>query len=72
MTREELTNEIYKRLVEIQQMYAKENPQGKYLSFAILEDAIMFNNESWKNGADENYPISFYRYTGEREQWKDI
>ena len=71
MTREELQNAIYEKLMEIQKLYSKEYPQGKYLSLAILEDAVMFNNAHWDDGDDKDYPIDMWKRVGE-EQWKDI
>ena len=62
MTREELTNEIYKRLVEIKELYTKEYPQGNYLSLAYFDGTIMFNNQHWNE--DKEYPIEFYKNTG--------
>ena len=67
MTREELQNAIYEKLMEIQKLYSKEYPKGKYLSLVILEDTIMFNNENWNEGADEDYPISGWKYIGEEQ-----
>ena len=67
MTREELQNAIYEKLMEIQKLYSKEYPKGKYLSLAILEDTIMFNNENWKGADDEDYPISMWKYIGEEQ-----
>ena len=67
MTREELQNAIYEKLMEIQKLYSKEYPKGKYLSLVILEDTVMFNNENWNEGADEDYPISEWKYIGEEQ-----
>jgi hypothetical protein len=61
MTREELTNEIYKKLVEIKEMYTKEYPKGNYLTLTIIDGTIMFNNERWDDGEDKEYPIEFYK-----------
>ena len=67
MTREELQNAIYEKLIEIQKLYSKVYPKGKYLSLVILEDTVMFNNENWNEGADEDYPISMWKYIGEEQ-----
>ena len=61
MTREELTNEIYKKLVEIKEMYLKEYPDGKYLDLTIINDSIMFCNRYW--GENEDYSIQFCKNT---------
>lgn len=51
--------EIYKKLLEIQEIYYKANPQGDYLSMCIMRDYISINNEYWDK--DKEYPISIIR-----------
>ncbi len=57
MANEELTNEIYKKILEIQEIYAKAYPKGDYLSMFISENYIRFNNKYWDENKD--FPINF-------------
>ena len=55
--------EIYKKVLEIQELYYKAYSQGDYLSICIMIDYIAFNNEHW--GVDSEYPVSIMRFKGE-------
>lgn len=61
MTREELAKEIAKRVKDISELYYKEYPDGDYLIICFRREGIVtFNNQNWKGGKDENYPIDYY------------
>ena len=60
MTRDELTREIAKRIKEIRELYYSVYPKGDYLSFFFKKNNILFFNEGWVKGADENYRIEYW------------
>ena len=61
MTREELIKEIAKRVKDIKELYYSVYPEGDYLIACFRREGIVaFNNQNWKGGKDENYPIDYY------------
>lgn len=62
MISEEL-KEIYKKILEIQELYYKANPQGDYFRICIMRNYISFNNKHWS--VDSEYPVSIRRFKGE-------
>lgn len=59
MTNKQLEKQIYKKLVEIKEMYFKAYPNADYLSMAMFKDSIMFNND--RQGKDKDFPLSFWK-----------
>lgn len=60
MTREELTKEIAKRIKDIKELYYSVYPEGDYMDMSFRKNNVSFNNEEWKNGEDESFPISYH------------
>ena len=58
---ENLEKAIYEKLKEVEELYHREYPEGRYLSVAIMDRAISFNNRRWQGGEDENFPLDFWR-----------
>lgn len=59
MTKKELVKEIGKRVREIRELYYSVYPKGDYLNMYFEKNFIGFNNENWRRGIDENYPINY-------------
>ena len=62
MTSKKLMKEIAKRAKDIGELYHSVYPEGDYLVICIRnrKDCVSFNNENWKGGKDEKYPIDYY------------
>lgn len=71
MTNKEVEKEIYKKLLEIKEMYYKAYPNGDYLTMAFFKDSVMFNNCYTKE--DKDFPLYFWTKTeGEEECEKEL
>ena len=56
---------ILKRLIEIQQLYKRYNPNGDYLAMVIQPDYIGCNNAHWEEN-DKERPLDFYYINGRK------
>ena len=66
MTREECEQFIGNKLKEIWEVYSKYNPNGHYLTMAVVDNGISANNEYY--GVDADKPIDFYLFINEKER----
>lgn len=57
MDRNEVEERIFRKLVEIVELYKKYHPGGSYLYMGLVDDWIMVNNRHWDE--DECRPIDF-------------
>lgn len=64
LSREACEKEILDRLLAIQQLYKRYNPNGDYLSMHIHNDYISANNAHWEN-PDKEKPLDFSYSNGE-------
>ena len=72
MKNKELELEIAKKVQEIKELYYKEYPEGDYLAIAIYKDGYHFNNSKWNGGADEAFPIEYWKREETEDDLKEI
>lgn len=54
---------IARKVKEIRDYYYSVNPTGRYLTMAIIDNTIMFNNEYSEN--DKKFPIDYWENADE-------
>lgn len=70
MTRQECETKILKKVVEIEGIMKEYNPNGEYLTIAIIGGGdIDIHNEYWKDDLDK--PIKFWLSKEERNEIKE-
>lgn len=58
MKREECEKQIRDLMIQIRDVYKEYNPDGTYLSLAIVGDTLIANNKFY--GDDADHPINIY------------
>lgn len=60
MKREECEKQIKDLMIKIRNVYKEYNPDGEYLSLAIIGDTLMANNMAYADDADHPVDIIYY------------
>lgn len=60
MTKKELAKEIAKRIKDIREFYYSVYPEGDYMNISFRKEFVLFNNDCWEGGYDEDFPIDYY------------
>lgn len=58
MKRKECEKQIRDLMIQIDEVYHKYNPDGTYLSLAIIGDTLIANNMNYTEDAD--HPLNIY------------
>lgn len=58
MKRKECEKQIRDLMIQIREVYRKYDPDGKYLSLAIMDNTLMANNMCYTDDAD--HPVDIY------------
>ena len=58
MERKECEKQIRDLMIQIDEVYHKYNPDGMYLSLAIIGNTLMANNMEYEDDAD--HPLNIY------------
>lgn len=58
MKRKECEEQIIDLMIQIRDVYSKYNPDGDYLTLAIMGDTLMANNMAYED--DEDHPLDIY------------
>ncbi len=71
MKRKECEKQIIDLMIQIGKAYHEYNPDGTYLSLAIMDNTLMANNMCYTDDAD--HPINIYYVIKQikKEHWKD-
>ena len=60
MKREECEKQIKDLMIKIRNVYKEYNPDGEYLSLAIMGDTLMAYNMAYADDADHPVDIIYY------------
>lgn len=60
MTRDELIREIAKRVKDIKELYYSVYPEGDYMNISFRKEIVLFNNDCWEGGDDEDFLIDYH------------
>ena len=60
MKRKECEEQIRDLMIQIRNVYKEYNPDGEYLSLAIMGDTLMANNMCFTESIDADHPVDIY------------